>query len=639
MFQNQEDLNSQGLEIRLPRAWGSSATFVGVGFALSLGIVSCGPKMAPYVPPKAAPTSQESAGLLVRLDSAESVTRLLEHPGARLRPLHPPTFFYEVGGLSESEIRRLAPDLVWIVPNKYHSGLNMNRPIRGLSTLLGKLGCEGTSTSPMAEIVPPTGLSDARIFKRPSGGGARITLQAKKAVNAPTGLGLLWLTNAPDGSKANIDPSPSQQLSLPLDLMGEYQILLVSKTKQNICSASSLRFGVTDNIPYQGKKAPRPFTDEDRERFLHLRVLQAEDAWKIGRGKGVKVAIVDTGVAYNHPDLAQNIATSSVEIPGNKIDDDRNGFIDDAYGFDFANGDSFPLDDAMHGTHVAGLTASAVSGVAPEASILAVKVLNTFGGADSGSTIAAVKYAADQNSNIINLSLGGYSDSPELKAAWLETLAYANSRGALVVAAAGNGDDEGKSVNIDQVQNIPGGLIAPNLITIASIGLDGKLAPYSNYGLKNVSLAAPGGAPQSPTNKFDGGLLSAYYEPSVQTYVKSMGTSMASPVASGVLALVASMVPGATSKQIKDHVMKTALPVKGLSGLMNVGGTVHALRAMQSLKGRDSNTPLNNTPPPRPTNSNWRPRMRPGTAETPISKPRLPSDPSYGLDPRPRTRR
>jgi subtilisin family serine protease len=549
-----------------------------------------------------------------------------------LRPLHPPTFFYEVRGLSELEIREIAPDLLWIAPNKYHSNRALkDDSLRGLSTVFEKLGCASTSPNQMVEIQGPAGLKDGQIVNRPTSGVSQVTLTTKKVAGSPANLGVVWLTQAPEGSRSNREPVSTVSLNLTLDLMGEYQAFLVAKTKEGVCSAATFSFGVTDNIPYQAKKPARPFTSDDREQFLHLKVVQAEDAWKIGRGKGVKVAIVDTGIAYNHPDLSPNIATSSVEIAGNKIDDDRNGFVDDAYGFDFANGDAFPLDDQMHGTHVAGLTASAVTGVAPEASLLAVKVLNAFGGADSGSTMAAVKYAADQNANIINLSLGGYSDNQELKAAWLEVLAYANSRHCLVVAAAGNGDDDGKSVDIDKVGNIPGGLIAPNLVSVASIGLDGNLAPYSNFGLKAVSLAAPGGAPVTATNKLDGGLLSAYYEPSVKPYVKSMGTSMASPVAAGVFALVAGLAPEATPKQLKDHVLKTAFPVRGLAGLMNVAGTVHALRALQPLKGRNPNDPLAQRAPVNPPPSNWRPRLRPGVDKAPVRIPRAPIDPSFGL--------
>jgi subtilisin family serine protease len=424
----------------------------------------------------------------------------------------------------------------------------------------------------------------------------------------------------------------SQQLGLTIDLLGEYQSLLVSKTKEGVCSASSFSIGVTDNIPYQGKKAARLFTADDRAQFLQLKLMQAEEAWAIGKGQGVKIAIVDTGINYNHPDLAQNIAVSAVEIPGNNIDEDHNGFVDDAYGYDFANGDPFPLDDAEHGTHVAGLAASAVTGVAPQASLLPVKVLNAFGGADSGSVLAAVKYAADQNANIINLSLGGYSDDANLRSAWMDVLAYANSRNVLVVAAAGNGDDQGKPVNTDQVGNLPGGVVAPNMISIASIGLDGIIAPYSNIGLKTVSLAAPGGAPVTASNPTDGGLLSTYYEPSVKPYVKLMGTSMATPVAVGVIALVAGLVPQATPQQLKAYVMKTAYPLKGLEGLMNVAGTIHALRAVQPLKGRQPNDPLARKQAPAvATASTWRPRLKSGAEKTPIQVPRGPNEPTYGL--------
>ena len=168
--------------------------------------------------------------------------------------------------------------------------------------------------------------------------------------------------------------------------------------------------------------------------------IGAPEAWAMGyRGQGTVVAVLDTGVDWTHSDLNDNIWINTDEIAGNGIDDDRNGYIDDVRGWDFANRDNNPNDVQGHGTHVAGTIAAeanniGISGVAPDAKIMAVKVLGDDGSGYITDIAAGIRYAVDNGAHVINMSLGGGGVNPTINSA----IQYATSRGSLVVMAAGN---------------------------------------------------------------------------------------------------------------------------------------------------------------------------------------------------------
>ncbi|MBN3923082.1 S8 family serine peptidase, partial [Nostoc sp. NMS4] len=169
-------------------------------------------------------------------------------------------------------------------------------------------------------------------------------------------------------------------------------------------------------------------------------LVKAPEVWAKGyTGKGVVVAVVDTGVDYNHEDLKNNIWTNSKEIPGNGIDDDGNGYVDDNYGWNFADNNNNTLDDNSHGTHVSGTIAGennnyGVTGIAYDAKIMPVKVLDSSGSGSYSSIAKGIRYAVDNGANVINLSLGGGSSNRTLQSA----IDYASSKGVIVVMAAGN---------------------------------------------------------------------------------------------------------------------------------------------------------------------------------------------------------
>lgn len=203
----------------------------------------------------------------------------------------------------------------------------------------------------------------------------------------------------------------------------------------------------------------------------------------------VLVAVVDSGIDYNHPDLAANIWSNTSETADNGIDDDGNGFIDDIRGWDFVYGDNSPMDTRGHGTHVAGTigaegnNATGGVGVCWQASLMPVRVLDGDGAGTTENLVAGVEYAVANGAKIINLSLGGTGYSSLFNTA----IADANAAGVLVVAAAGN--DGGDN---DLAPIYPASYDQPNIISVAAINQLNSLASFSNYGANSVDVVAPG---------------------------------------------------------------------------------------------------------------------------------------------------
>jgi subtilisin family serine protease len=215
-------------------------------------------------------------------------------------------------------------------------------------------------------------------------------------------------------------------------------------------------------------------------------------AWPRTQGGGQVIAIVDTGVDLTHPDLQPNLSSNPGEVPGNGLDDDGNGMADDFRGRDFVHGDADPSDHESHGTHVAGIAAAVtnnglgVAGVAPGAQIMAVRVLDGDGSGFTSDIANGIAYAASEGAGVINLSLGRPSGSGD--AAMQDAIAFAGTRGTVVVAAAGN-----DSNNNDVAPTSPCNLPNENIICVAALDDSGNLASYSNVGKATVDVAAPGG--------------------------------------------------------------------------------------------------------------------------------------------------
>jgi subtilisin family serine protease len=216
--------------------------------------------------------------------------------------------------------------------------------------------------------------------------------------------------------------------------------------------------------------------------------IDAPEAWDHNRGSAsTVVAVVDSGVAWDHPDLAPNMWSNAGEIAGNGIDDDGNGKVDDVRGWDFVDADSNPWDYNDHGTHVAGTIAArgdngvGVAGVAWQASIMAVRALNAVGSGSNANITDAFTYAADNGAKVVNASLGGPLRSQAMSDA---ITAHANT---LFVVAAGNDNRDNETTPV-----YPCNYTAANVLCVAATtNIDG-LASFSNRGATSVDLAAPG---------------------------------------------------------------------------------------------------------------------------------------------------
>lgn len=273
----------------------------------------------------------------------------------------------------------------------------------------------------------------------------------------------------------------------------------------------------------------------------NLNSINAPESWAQGyKGAGVVVAVVDTGVDINHPDLMSQLWVNADEIAGNGIDDDHNGYVDDTSGWDFANGDNNPDDQNGHGTHVAGSIAAddngfGATGVAPDAKIMPVRVLDSSGSGTAAAVAAGIRYAANNGADIINLSLGG-----ALSSVIQSAIQYALSRDVLVVSAAGNESASAPSY--------PARFSAAmaNVISVGAYSSSGTLASFSNrVGSSGaVQVDAPGV-----------GVYSTYMD---GRYGTLSGTSMATPQVAGLAALALSANPSLTASQLRTLIVNGA---------------------------------------------------------------------------------
>ncbi|PFH38134.1 subtilisin SUB7 [Besnoitia besnoiti] len=277
------------------------------------------------------------------------------------------------------------------------------------------------------------------------------------------------------------------------------------------------------------------------------------------------VAVIDTGVSYTHPALAKNMWVNINEIPGNGIDDDRNGFIDDVYGFNFRDNKGDPMDDHGHGTHVAGIIGAMkapnprVQGVCGRTSIAGLKFMGSNGNGSTSDAIKALNYAVQMRIPLSCNSWGG----PTWSEALIAALEAAESVGHLFIAAAGN---QGR--NTDEIPHYPASYRLPNVISVAATNSEDQLAPFSNRGESTVDVAAPGVK-----------ILSTF--PPDQ-FRELSGTSMATPVVAGVAAMLMSL-PFTDPKQIKEAIVSGVDKMPAAKGLVKSGGRVNASKSVSWL--------------------------------------------------------
>ena len=215
--------------------------------------------------------------------------------------------------------------------------------------------------------------------------------------------------------------------------------------------------------------------------------MDAPEAWDNTTGSSaVIVAVIDSGVDYNHPDLQANIWSNADESSGNSVDDDGNGYVDDVRGWDFADNDNAPMDPDSHGTHVSGTIAAVgnnavgITGVSWQAKIMPLRFLDAHGSGTTANAVSAINYANANGAHVINCSWGGSSFSQSLKDA-------IDASTAVVVCAAGN-----SSTNNDASPEYPASYNSANIITVAATDQNDNLASFSNYGSSSVDVGAPG---------------------------------------------------------------------------------------------------------------------------------------------------
>jgi len=302
---------------------------------------------------------------------------------------------------------------------------------------------------------------------------------------------------------------------------------------------------------------------------------RSSGGWQFTTGNpNIVVAVIDTGVRYRHPDLAANIWINPNEIPGNGLDDDGNGYVDDVRGWDFADNDADPNDgDAgSHDTHVAGIigaggnNATGVAGVAWNIRIMPLKVMPDGGDSlPSIDIINAAVYALENGARVVNCSFGGSAYSA------IEYLAftYLRNAGILAVCAAGNGvDNDGNPVNTDLISHYPSGYGLENILSVAAGNQSDGLAWFSNFGAVSVDLMAPGVSILSTVNNSGYGYKS--------------GTSMSAPFVAGAAGLILSRQPGWFYAELKAAILNTATSLPVLSGKTVSGGKLNTHFALCS---------------------------------------------------------
>ncbi|MEO0482166.1 MAG: S8 family serine peptidase [Planctomycetota bacterium] len=326
-----------------------------------------------------------------------------------------------------------------------------------------------------------------------------------------------------------------------------------------------------------------------------LRKIMAPEAWDITFGdEDIVVAVIDTGVDLDHPDLVGNLFVNPRDDAGDNWDNDGNGFVDDVTGWDFVNNDNTPQsDDATHhGAHVAGIigavgdNAEGIAGVAPNVRVLPLKTIRASGSGVWSDSADAIDYAVDLktsydatnglrggNVRVINMSIAGPGTSFTVTAA----IQRARAAGILVVAASGNSSQNGGSF-------YPGSDPADNVISVAGSTSSDARVGNSNVdndpdpARRNVDLFAPGASVISLSGT--GG------------YRYMGGTSVASPHVAGMAALAFSYDPSLTYREVRTAIFEGVDAVPALSGLCRTGGRANALRMLEALgAGEEPNTP------------------------------------------------
>ena len=370
------------------------------------GLVGCAPVPFEMREVKTAPRSQEQAGYLVFKASLDEIRTRLEGKEFRWRELNSKHHLYEIYGLGKEEIVAAFPHakveenqvLQLISGDQVNSEANYGALASAESKKKVSLPpsfeeCENTPHSQRPRSIFVSIKASHRLkfskdhppiltMKRSAGKPVQELLKWKSLSRpGPNGQSILnlkhkWYYKPPVGSIVKPQLLDGRKFDTVVDTVGTHLLALRVEDESRACAVQTISFLSTANIPYQ---VPRLHIEDLRQEFKlkeltsYLDRIQGRESWKYSRGEGVVIAIIDSGLNYNHPLVAHNVKINEGEIPGNGLDDDQNGYVDDYTGFDFYHNDAYPFDDGGHGSRVAGLAASAI-GLAQNAQVLPIKV-------------------------------------------------------------------------------------------------------------------------------------------------------------------------------------------------------------------------------------------------------------------------
>ena len=298
--------------------------------------------------------------------------------------------------------------------------------------------------------------------------------------------------------------------------------------------------------------------------------ISAMQAWATTKGSDqVVVAVLDSGVDYTHPDLANNIWSRPQIIKAYQDDDlTDEGAIDDIHGFNVAEGTGDPMDDNGHGTHCAGIIGAegdnemGIAGVDWTVKIMAVKFMDADGAAQTSDAIAAINYVINRKRAGVNVRVISASWGSTIKSRALEdVIRKAGDEGILFVAAAGNASSDN-----DVTAHFPASYNLKNVISVAAINRNDELTSFSNYGANTVHVAAPGEAITSTwlNHGFD----------------EKKGTSMATPFVAGVAALVLATNPNISVDDLRARILNSVDVLPALKGKVSTSGRINAAKAV-----------------------------------------------------------
>ncbi len=297
--------------------------------------------------------------------------------------------------------------------------------------------------------------------------------------------------------------------------------------------------------------------------------MSAIKAWEKSKGSSkVVIAVLDTGVDYTHPDLITNMWIRPDNVP--QYADSELGTFNDINGFDAADNQSDPMDDNGHGTHCAGIIGAegnndeGIAGINWKVQIMPLKFLGKGGFGSVKDAIESINYAIDRKRNGVNIRIISASWGSTQKSQALEdAIRAAGEAGILFVAAAGN-----DSTDNDKRPHYPSNYNLPNVISVAALDRNDKLASFSNFGVKTVHIAAPGRE-----------IVSTWLG---DDYREASGTSMATPYVSGTAALILSNEPDMSVEKLREKLLKSVDKIDSLNGKVETGGRLNAAKALEN---------------------------------------------------------